>query len=115
MTDRAFDDSFNKRNLFVADEDKVVVEDIDPMVFPDSSIKEVFVPGDAQIAAYRQYIKDWQARGWRIDSRKVEADKGRVGYAIPSPARRESRNFPLDAVPLLPAESAGRQPAVAAG
>jgi len=111
MTDRAFDDSFNKRNLFVADEDKVVVEDIDPMVFPDSSTKEVFVPGDAQIAAYRQYIKDWQARGWRIDSRKVEADKGRVGYAIPSPARRESRNFPLDTVPLLPAAQAGRQSA----
>ena len=113
MTDRAFDESFNKRNLFVADEDKVVVEDIDPMVFPDSGTKEVFVPGDAQIAAYRQYIKDWEARGWRIDSRKVEADKGRVGYAIPSPGRRESRNFPLDAVPLMPGAGAAAKQSAA--
>jgi phenylpropionate dioxygenase-like ring-hydroxylating dioxygenase large terminal subunit len=111
MTDRAFDDSFNKRNLFVADEDKGVVEGIDPMVFPDSSTKEVFVPADAQIAAYRQYIKDWQARGWRIDSKLVEANKGRVAYAIPSPGRRESRNFPLDTVPLLPAQAEGKQAA----
>jgi phenylpropionate dioxygenase-like ring-hydroxylating dioxygenase large terminal subunit len=109
MANPAYDDSFNKRNLFVADEDRVVVEDIDPMVFPDSSTKEVFVPGDAQIAAYRQYIKDWQARGWRIDSQKVEATKGRVGYAIPSPARRESRNFPVDTVPLLAPESVIRE------
>ena len=108
MIDPMFDDSFNKRNLFVADEDKVVVEDVDPMIFPDSSTKEVFVPGDAQIAAYRQYIKDWQARGWRIDSRKVDADRGRVGYAIPSPGRRETRAFPLDTVPLLPPESVDR-------
>jgi hypothetical protein len=109
MVNSAYDDSFNKRNLFVADEDRVVVEDIDPMVFPDSSTKEVFVPGDAQIAAYRQYIKDWQARGWRIDSQKVEADRGRVGYAIPSPARREARNFPVDPVPLMSPASVIRE------
>ena len=108
MIDPMFDDSFNKRNLFVADEDKVVVEQIDPMIFPDSSTKEVFVPGDAQIAAYRQYIKDWQSRGWRIDSQKVDATRGRVGYSIPSPARHESKAFPLDSVPLLPPESVDR-------
>lgn len=113
VLDPAFDESFNKRNLFVADEDKTVVEDIDPMVFPDSNTKEVFVPADAQIGAYREYIKAWQARGWRIDSRQVEADRGRVGYAIPSPARRESRNYPLDAVPLLPGQGEVKQAASA--
>ncbi len=111
MTDGAFDESFNKRNLFVANEDKVIMDGIDPMVFPDSGMKEVFVPADVQIAAFRQYIKDWESRGWRIDSRKVEADKGRVGYAIPCPARRESRNFPLDTVPLLPGTAGAKQAA----
>jgi len=32
LTTREHDESFNKRNLFVADEDKVVIEDIDPMI-----------------------------------------------------------------------------------
>jgi len=101
ITDPMFDDSFNKRNLFVADEDKGVVELVDPMVFPDTMTKEVFVPADAQIAVYRQYIKDWEAKGWRIDSRRVEADKGRVAYCIPSPERRTAGNWAIDAVPLV--------------
>jgi phenylpropionate dioxygenase-like ring-hydroxylating dioxygenase large terminal subunit len=106
VIDPMFDDSFNKRNLFVADEDKGVVEEIDPMVFPDTMTKEVFVPADAQIAVYRQYIKDWEAKGWRIDSRKVEAEKGRVAYCIPSPGRRTAGNWAIDAVPLVGAASA---------
>ena len=79
------------------------------MVFPDNDDQGSLRAGDAQIAAFRQYIKDWEARGWRIDSRKIEEDKGRVGYAIPSPARRESRNFPLDSVPLLAPSSVVRE------
>jgi phenylpropionate dioxygenase-like ring-hydroxylating dioxygenase large terminal subunit len=101
VIDPMFDESFNKRNLFVADEDKCVIEAVDPMVFPDTMAREVFVPADAQIAAYREYIKDWEARGWRIDSRRVEADKGRVGYCIPGPSRRTSGNWTLDTVPLI--------------
>lgn len=111
MIDPDYDESINKRNLFVAEEDRVIVEDIDPMIFPESNNKEVFVPADAQIGAYREYIKDWQARGWRIDSKKVDEDKGRVGYAIPSPARHEKGNWPLDSVPLIPAAEAKKKAA----
>ena len=96
-----YDESINKRNLFVAEEDRVIVEDVDPMIFPESNTKEVFVPADTQLGEYRKYIKQWQARGWRIDSKLVDENKGRVAYAIPSPARREGHNFPLDSVPLL--------------
>ncbi len=96
-----YDKSFNQRNLFVAEEDRVIVEDVDPMIFPESNTKEVFVPADTQLGEYRRYIKQWQARGWRIDSKQVDENKGRVAYAIPSPARREGHNFPLDSVPLI--------------
>jgi hypothetical protein len=106
VTDPMFDESFNKRNMFVADEDKRVVEYVDPMVYPDTLTKEVFVPADGQIATYREYLKDWENRGWRIDSRRVEADKGRIGYCIPSPDRRVAGNWAIDAVPLLPASAA---------
>ena len=108
VIDPMFDDSFNKRNLFVADEDKRVIEDVDPMIFPDTLTKEVFVPADAQIAAYRDYIKEWEQRGWRIDSRQVDADKGRVAYCIPGPERRSSGNWAIDAVPLVQARKAGK-------
>jgi phenylpropionate dioxygenase-like ring-hydroxylating dioxygenase large terminal subunit len=101
VIDPMFDESFNKRNLFVADEDKGVVEAVDPMVYPETMTKEVFVPADAQIAAYREYLKTWESRGWRIDSRRVEADKGRVGYCIPSPGRRTTGNWAIDTVPLV--------------
>lgn len=111
VTDPMFDESFNKRNLFVADEDKKVVEHVDPMVYPETMTKEVFVPADAQIAAYREYLKDWEMRGWRIDSRKVEADKGRVGYCIPGPERRTSGNWAIDAVPLTIAPTEGARAA----
>jgi phenylpropionate dioxygenase-like ring-hydroxylating dioxygenase large terminal subunit len=106
VTDPMFDESFNKRNLFVADEDKRVVEYVDPMVYPNTLTKEVFVPADGQIAAYREYLKDWENRGWRIDSRKVEVDQGRVAYCIPSPERRTSGNWAIDAVPLICAGAA---------
>jgi len=108
VIDPMFDDSFNKRNLFVADEDKRVIEDVDPMIFPDTLTKEVFVPADAQIAAYRDYIKEWEQRGWRIDSRQVDADKGRVAYCIPGPERRSSGNWAIDTVPLVQARKAGK-------
>ena len=47
VIDPMFDESFDERNLFVADEDRGVIERVDPMVFPDSMTKEVFVPADA--------------------------------------------------------------------
>lgn len=111
MVDPDYDESFNRRNLFVADEDKVIIEDIDPMIFPESNTKEVFVPADTQIGEYRRYIKEWQARGWRIDSKTVDENTGRVAYAIPSPARLEGHNFPLDPVPLVPGNSSATKAA----
>jgi phenylpropionate dioxygenase-like ring-hydroxylating dioxygenase large terminal subunit len=101
MASPSFDASFNQRNLFVADEDKVVIERVDPMVFPDSNTREVLVPADRQIGLYRQYLKRWEAMGWRIDSRQVDMDRGRIAYAIPSPARRGPGSWALPTVPMI--------------
>ena len=111
LIDPSHDESINERNMYVANQDKWIVEDVDPMIYPASNTKEVFVPADAQLGAYREYLAEWEARGWRIDSKKVDEDKGRVGYAIPSPSRREKGNWPLDTVPLIPATEAKKQAA----
>ncbi len=101
-----YDEEIKKRSMFVAEEDRVICEKVDPAVWPETNIKEVLVPADKILAVYRQYLKNWENKGWRIDSRKVDENKGRVAYTIPSPARRTSKNWVIDSVPLLTAKEA---------
>ena len=59
------------------------------------------MPSDAVILDYRAKQKEWAARGWKIDLEEVERTAGRVAYAIPSPARRQTKGWVLDAIPLV--------------
>ena len=111
--DPGFDKATNQMNLFVAEEDRVIIEDVDPAIYPESNTKELLVPADEQIAIYREMIAEWEARGWRIDTRKVAEDRGRIGYAVPCPARREAGNWTLDSTPMLPASAGEKAKAVA--
>jgi hypothetical protein len=70
------------------------------------------MPQDKPIVRFRQYLQEWEDRGWRIDRQRLHEQQGDVGMAIPSPARRESKNWILDPVPLMPA--ADRRRAAAA-
>lgn len=111
----------NMRNWLLADEHdqriedvtlKVVHEDIDvleglnPVRTPDTNSKEILVPGDYALVRYREWLKKWDARGWRIDMKALKEKLGDVAFAIPCPGRRESGNWVLDTVPLVsPAEA----------
>jgi hypothetical protein len=53
------------------------------------------------VAAYRERVKEWTAKGWRIDSAALAADAGLSVHAVPSPARRESGNWVINPVPLV--------------
>ena len=44
----------------------------------------------------------WDARGWKIDTDALQARKGKTAFAIPCPARRNSGNWAIDPVPLVP-------------
>jgi hypothetical protein len=50
---------------------------------------------------YREKLKRWEQRGWRMDVDAIERDRKRIVYAIPCPARRGTKGWVLDAVPLL--------------
>lgn len=93
-----------ERNQYVAFQDRDVLLKLRPVVTPRTNTKETFVTGDETIARYRDWIKKWEGQGWRIDMDKVNATKERVAYAIPSPARRSSKGWALDPVPLMPAK-----------
>jgi phenylpropionate dioxygenase-like ring-hydroxylating dioxygenase large terminal subunit len=95
------------RNEAVAFQDRDVLLDLQPVLTPPTRTKEFFTPADVTVAAYRDKVKSWEERGWRIDMGAVNRNRRRVAYAIPSPARREQpAGWVLDSVPLLPSRAA---------
>jgi len=105
MLDASDDAKLNKINLDIADEDIVVVQELYPRRTPESSTKEILITGDECIGVYRGHLQAWQDSGWRIDQKQLRENAGDVAYAIPSPARRTSKNWVLDSVPLMPPKS----------
>jgi phenylpropionate dioxygenase-like ring-hydroxylating dioxygenase large terminal subunit len=93
------------RNEFVANQDRDVLEQLHPVVTPRTTNHELFTPSDRCIGRYRQHVAAWTARGWRIDTETVRANRLKVAYAIPSPGRREHKGWVLDAVPLVAAST----------
>ena len=52
------------------------------------------------VLRYRKHLKEWDAKGWRIDTRTFKKNLGDVAYAVPCPERRLTKNWVLDPVPL---------------
>jgi phenylpropionate dioxygenase-like ring-hydroxylating dioxygenase large terminal subunit len=88
--------------LQVVHEDIRVLEQLNPIRTPETNTKELLVPGDTTLVRYREWLKQWDAKGWRIDAKALKAKLGDVAMAIPCPGRRESGNWVLDPVPLIP-------------
>ena len=91
-------------NMRIADEDINVIEALDPVRTPFSTAKELLTPVDKPIFRYRDYLKEWDNKGWRIDWKKLQELKGDVAFTIACPARRTEKNWILDTVPLLEAK-----------
>ena len=81
-------------------EDRLVVEELRPGISGPDTTHEFMVEDDRIMLRYREKLRDWDARGWRIDSDTVHRNARRVAYAIPSPARREQKGWVLDAIPV---------------
>jgi len=112
MRNWLLDDKHDQRiedvTLRVVHEDIRVLEQLNPIRTPDTNTKEVLVPGDHALVRYREWLKKWEANGWRIDMKALRAKQGDVAMAIPCPGRRESGNWVLEPVPLQPATAAAR-------
>lgn len=111
MIEPEHDARMMERNQYVGFQDRDILEAMQPHVTPRTNTKELFVNGDEPIGRYRQFLKEWEARGWRIDVMQLLRDEGRVAYAIPCPERRKTRGWVIDSVPLLPAAREQRQAA----
>ena len=102
MLEEEHDEAVKEANLRVTTEDISILENLYPVRTPETRTKEILTTGDKAIVRYRDCLKDWEARGWRMDRKTMQANAGDVAYAIPCPARRTSGNWVLDEVPLMP-------------
>jgi len=105
MRDPEMDQKITDVNMEVADEDIEVLEKLYPVRTPETLNNELLIATDAPVVKYREFLKDWQSRGWRIDQQALQANRGNVATAIPSPARRNEKNWVHDSVPLLSAKT----------
>jgi phenylpropionate dioxygenase-like ring-hydroxylating dioxygenase large terminal subunit len=112
MLEPEHDEYMRDANLRVTVEDIVVLENLYPVRTPETRTREILTPGDKAIVRYRDCLEDWNAKGWRLDFKTLQENHGDVAYAIPCPERRNSGNWVLEPVPLMPAGKASRVSAV---
>ena len=115
MLDAKHDGPIHARNKVVAQQDINILVNVYPPRTPISNTKEVLMPADRAVVAYREWLAKFDDKGWRIDWDEFTRRNGKdTAFAIPSPRRREAGNWVVEAVPLLPSRE-GRKAAMAAG
>ncbi len=102
---RLFDRYDRKRNEKINEQDRAIIEKIEPILPPASRTDEFLVEPDNIVGRFHASLAQWEGEGWRIDTRRLAAYRpGEKFLAIPSPQRRTAGSaWVHDAVPLLPA------------
>ncbi|MGB1877052.1 MAG: hypothetical protein ACPHGY_09075, partial [Rhodospirillaceae bacterium] len=68
---------------------------------PPTNTKENMMPHDKALVRYRDFLRTWDSKGWRVDTDLVAATKNKVAYAVPSPGRNTAKGWVIDAIPTL--------------
>ncbi len=98
--DPEYDEDGLKRVVQVLEEDQVVLRKVKPVMMPPRTTDELLIEADMHLLEFRKKVKEYEDRGWRIDSKAVAGDEERV-YVIPSPARgRDPKNWVHKTVPM---------------
>jgi phenylpropionate dioxygenase-like ring-hydroxylating dioxygenase large terminal subunit len=93
----------DKRSQVIIEEDRVVLEKLEPVAPPQGRTADFSVRSDAIQLTYRRYLEAWRNRGWQIDTEAIErTPRASRLHSIPSPGRRLTRGWTFDTVPLLP-------------
>jgi phenylpropionate dioxygenase-like ring-hydroxylating dioxygenase large terminal subunit len=100
--DPELDKIFLERMGIAVEEDRIVIEKLDPVIPSKEAIGEFIIPADDVLMTYRRRLTEYQANGWRMNLEEIERNRGRVAYAIPSPARRDHKQeWAITPVPLI--------------
>ncbi|MGI9309340.1 MAG: Rieske 2Fe-2S domain-containing protein [Gammaproteobacteria bacterium] len=96
------DGPIHARNKVIAKQDIDILEGVNPTQTPMSNTKEVLMPADKAIAAYRDWLEKFDNNGWRIDVEEFKRRNGKdTAFAIPSPNRRTQKNWVLEEIPRM--------------
>ena len=102
MLEPHHDGPIHARNKAIAKEDIDLLLEVYPPQTPMSNTKEVLMPADKAIVAYREWLEKFDNSGWRIDMEELSRRDGKdVAFAIPCPDRRTSGNWVLEEVPRI--------------
>jgi len=102
LLDTKHNGPIHARNKVIAQQDIDILVDLNPQRTPLSTTKEVLMPADKAIAAYREWLAKFDDMGWRIDLNEFNARNDKdMAFAIPCPARRVSGNWVLEEIPLI--------------
>jgi phenylpropionate dioxygenase-like ring-hydroxylating dioxygenase large terminal subunit len=100
--DPELDKNFLERMGIAVEEDRIVIEKLDPAIPSKEAIGEFIIPADDVLMTYRRWLTEYQAKGWRMNLEELERNRGRVAYAIPSPARRDHKQeWAITPVPMV--------------
>lgn len=110
MLEPQHDGPIHARNKIIAQQDIEVLNYVYPPRTPTSNVKEVLMPADKAVVAYRDWLAKFDDRGWRIDWDEFQRRNGKdAAFAIPCPERRTSKNWVIEPVPLFPSRAARKQ------
>ncbi|MEO8444062.1 MAG: aromatic ring-hydroxylating dioxygenase subunit alpha [Gammaproteobacteria bacterium] len=98
--DPKVDEQLRPANDSAEREDRVVIEKLRPAESPTDTQHEFMVADDAIMVRYRERLREWEQRGWRIDTEAVNRQRQRFAFAIPGPTRRQGGSWVLDPIPL---------------
>jgi phenylpropionate dioxygenase-like ring-hydroxylating dioxygenase large terminal subunit len=95
------DTALTETNWKFEKEDRDLLEAMRPIVPPRGHTHDLLQPEEQAMARYRKHLRQWENRGWRIDTGALDRRGAEQASAIPSPARRGGGYWVLPVVPLL--------------
>jgi len=107
MLEAKHDGPIHARNKAIAQQDIDILDVVYPTMTPTSNTKEVLMPADKAVVAYRDWLTKFDDAGWHIDLPEFHRRSGKdTAFAIPSPGRRKSKNWVVEAIPLIGSRAA---------
>lgn len=93
------DTELTKTNWKFEKEDRDLLEAMRPIVPPRDHTHDQLQSEEQAMAQYRKQLRQWEDKGWRIDTAALEQLGETRACVIPSPARRASDRWILPEVP----------------
>jgi phenylpropionate dioxygenase-like ring-hydroxylating dioxygenase large terminal subunit len=88
-----------KTNWKFEKEDRDLLEAMRPIVPPRDHAHDLLQPEEQAMAQYRKQLRQWEDKGWRIDTAALERLGETRTCVIPSPARRTGGRWIMPVVP----------------